>query len=280
MKKFFVSFLVLFLAVCFFAAGDDGIGLSVGLEFGIENANKANDEELKPYLMPLLIYENSFLEDTLDLYAELNYTFGFSKEPNDDSNEVFPQSVYLDLMIGYNLGLGSASTLSFILENEFDEIIISPKLDESNALTGIFTPALKFNQNLNFGDLFVQIDAPITYVQYDKEADTAVGLDFTVGWNSTFGLGIEAKILTSLVPGDNAGYSGLEAIISCQTGPIYFEVETIIPKEIGDEGITITPQFDYSFRAFTFYANCEFSAIGLSGGNAIISPALGVKYSF
>ena len=280
MKKFLVSFLILFLAVCFLAAGDEGIGLSAGLEFGIENVSEANNEELKPYLMPLLIYENSFFDDSLDLYAELNYTFGFSKEPNDGGNEVFPQSLYLDLMMGYNLGLGSASTLSFILENEFDEIIISPRLDAINALTGIFTPSLKFNQNFNFGSLFAQVGAPITYIQYDKDADTAVGLDFTLGWNSTFGLGIEAKILTLLVPGDNAGYSGFETTISYENGPVYFEVETIIPKEIGDEGITITPQFDYSFRAFTFYANCEFSAIGLSGGDAIISPALGVKYSF
>jgi hypothetical protein len=262
------------------AAGDEGIGLSAGLEFGIENVSKANNEELKPYLMPLLIYENSFLDDTLDLYAELNYTFGCSKEPNDDGNKVFPQSVYLDLMMGYNLGMGSASTLSFILENEFDEIIISPRLDAENALTGIFTPSVKFNQNFNFGDLFAQVGAPITYIQYDKDADTAVGLDFTLGWNSAFGLGIEAKILTLLVPGDNAGYSGLETTISYENGPVYFEVETIIPKEIGDEGITITPQFDYSFRAFTFYANCEFSAIGLNGGDVVISPALGVKYSF
>jgi len=283
MKKFFVALLVLVLSASFAAANDDadeGIGLSVGLEFGIGNINKANDEEMSPYLRPLIIYENSFFDDTLYVYGELYYTFGFTKEPNDDGDEVNPQSLYSDLILGYNLSLGEASTLSFILENEFDEIIISPTNKESNALTGIFTLAIKFNHEFDIGDLFAKIGSPITYIQYDKDADTSVGLDFTIGWNSTFGLGIEAKICTLMVPGDDAGYSGVETIITYETETIYIEVETIIPKEINNEGIKVTPEFDYLFKNFTFYVKCEFIGIGTSGGNVIISPALGVKYNF
>jgi hypothetical protein len=235
---------------------------------------------MNPYPMPMLIYENSFLDGTLDFYGELNYTFGFSKEPNDDGDEVVLQSMYLDLMVGYNLGLGSASTLSFILENEFDELIISPQLEEENVLIGIFTPLVKFNQDFDFGDLFAQIGAPITYIQYDKDADSEIGLDFTLGWNSAFGLGIEVKICTLLAPSDGGGYKGLETIVSYETGPLYIEVETISPKEIGDEGVTVTPQFDYSLGNFTFYVNCEFSGLGISEGDVSITPALGVKYSF
>jgi len=279
-KKYIFLFFGLCLVAGFTAAGDEGIGLSVGLEFGIENINKADDEELNPYLMPMLIYENSFLDKTLDVYAELDYKFGFAKTPNEDGDDANPQSMYIDLMIGYNLSLGSASTLSFILENEFDELIISPRYKEKNALTGILTPAVKFNQELGIGDIFAQIGAPITYVQYQKDADTAIGLDFTLGWNSTFGLGVEAKFCTLIVPGDDVGYKGIETIVSYETGPVYFEVETIIPKEISDEGVTITPEFDYSFRNFTFYVKSEFAGIGLSEGDAIISPGLGVKYSF
>jgi len=274
MKKFFVFLLILAMLASFAAADDDeGIGLSAGLEFGIGNINKANDGDMNPYLMPMLIYENSFLDETLDVYAEIDFTLGFTKEPNDDGDDVNPQSMYIDLMVGYNLGLGSASTLSFILENEFDEIIIAPIY----ALTGIFTPAVKFNYKLDFGDVFAQIGVPITY--YDK-TDTAIGLDFTLGWSSTFGLGIEAKILTLLSPGDDAGNNGFETIISYKTEPIYIEVETIIPKEISSEGVTITPEFDYSFRNFTFYVKCEFAGIGVDGGGVSITPALGVKYSF
>ncbi|WP_461246131.1 hypothetical protein [Treponema sp. R6D11] len=281
MKRFFIAILVMALLASFALAEDEeGIGLSVGLEFGIGNVNKANDEEMSPYLMPMLIYENSFLDDALDVYAEVDYTFGFTKEPNEDGDEVNPQSIYVDLMIGYNLGIGDASTLSFILENEFDEIIIAPKIEEGNALTGIFTPAIKFNQNFESGDIYAKIGAPITYIQYYKDADTAVGLDFTLGWKSSFGLGLEAKVCTLIVPSDDAGYKGVEAIISFEKEPIYIEVETIIPKEIANEGITVTPEFDYSFKSFTFYVKSEFALIGIDGGNVSISPALGVKFNF
>jgi hypothetical protein len=280
MKKCFFLFLVLCVVAGFAAAEDEGIGLSAGLEFGIGNINKANDGDASPYLMPMIIYENSFLDDTLDVYAELDYTFGFTKEPNEDGDDVNPQSMYIDLMLGYNLKLGEASTLSFILENEFDEIIISPKYKEDNALTGIFTPAVKFNQQLDVGDLYAKIGAPITYIQYYKEADTAIGLDFTLGWNSSFGLGIEAKFCTLLAPGEDAGYTGLETTISYETESIYFKVETIIPKEINDAGITITPEFDYTFQKFTFYIKSEFAGIGITDSKVVISPALGIKYSF
>ena len=269
MNKFFVFLFVLVLSATFAAAGDEGIGLSAGLEFGI---GIVEDGDVSPYLMPMIIYENSFLDETLDVYAELDYKLGFTKETNDDGDEVNPQSMYIDLMVGYNLGLGDASTLSFILENEFDEIIISP----AYALTGIFTPAVKYNHTLDFGDLFAQIGVPITY--YDKD-DTTIGLDFTLGWSSTFGLGIEAKIRTLLSPGDDAGYNGFEAIISYEAESIYAEVETIIPREISNEGVTITPEFDYSFKNFTFYVKCEFAGIGVDGGLSV-TPALGVKYSF
>ena len=272
--------LIIFMAAGFTLAGEEGIGLSFGLEFGIDNINKANEEEMVPYLMPMIIYEQSFLDEDIDVYAELGYTFGFNKVPKTDGDKTFPQSLYLDLIFGYNLGLGSSSILSFIVENKFDEIIISPRLDESNNITGIFTPAVKFTQELGFGDPYAQIGAPITYVQYDKDADTEIGLDFTIGWKSTFGLGLEAKVLTLLSPGDDAGYAGLEAIISYKTGPFYFEVEAIIPQEISDEGVTLTPEFDYSLRRLTFYLSCEFTGIGVDDGGVSVSPALGVKYSF
>lgn len=280
MKKCILLFLVICMSAGFVAAEDEGIGLSVGLEFGVENVNKADSGEMNPYLMPMLIYENSFLDDTLDVYAELEYTFGFTKEPDDNKDEVNPQSIYLDLIVGYNLSLGDASALSFILENEFDKLIISPRYNESNALTGIFTPAVKFNQKLDIGDLYAQIGAPVTYSQYDKDADTAIGLDFTIGWNSAFGLGIDAKFCTLLIPGDDAGYTGIETIVSYETELIYIEVETIIPKEISNDGVKVTPEFDYFFKNFTFYVKCEFTGIGANEGNAVISPAMGIKYSF
>jgi len=262
MKRFLVFFLVLVLAAGFVAAQD--LGLTAGLEFGLGNVGKAYGGDVEPYLMPMVIYETALLDDALDLYAELDYTIGL--------NEDVPMSLYFDLSLGYNLGLGDASTLTFILENEFDELYISP----DSGLVGIFTPAVKFNQAFDFGDLYAQIGLPITYI---KDFDTAVGLDFTVGWGSAFGLGLEAIIRNMIAPSDGAGYYELEATISYETDPIYFEVNLVFPKETAD-GITITPEFEYALGSLTLYAWIEFAGVGGDGGEVIVTPALGVKYSF
>ena len=263
MKKFLVFFLVMSLAVSFVTAEDEGIGLSVGLEFGFENIG---DEERVPYLMPLLVYEKSFFDDALDLFAEIEYTIGFVGEGE------LEQSLALDFMAGYNLKLGDANTLSLIFQNEFDEMVISPGF----SLDGIFTPAVKFTREFDFGDIFAQIGAPIYYFNY---ADPEFGLDFTLGWGSTFGLKIEAKLLTLLVPSDDAGYNGFEALVSYENGPVYFEVEMEIPREISEEGVIITPEFEYSFGRWSLFVNCEFADIGVGSG-ASFSPGLGVKFTF
>jgi len=283
MKKVVICFLVFFLAVSFVIAADEygDMGISVGLETGIENINKAYEgSEMEPYVMPMLIYEKSFLDGALDVYAELDYKFGFNRRPNEDGNDVFPQSLYVDFMLGYNIGFSSVSTLSIIVENEFDELIISPRYTGSNNINGIFTPAVKYNHVLDFGDIYFMLGAPITYVQEDTEAKTIVGLDFTFGWYSNFGLGLEAKTLMQFLPADGAGYRGLEALVFFEFQPMYFEVLTELSKTIKEGGITITPEFDYYINNMTFYTKCEFSGIGIEGGKVVVSPALGVKFSF
>jgi len=289
MKKLIVFILALGILASYAAADDEPIGISAGLEFGVSNVNEANGGDMWPYIMPMLIYDNSFLDGGLDVYAEADYTFGIIKEPDENVNW---QSLYVDLMLGYNLSLGSASDLSFILENEFDEIVISPNYEGENSLTGIFTPAVKFKQGLDIGSLSAKIGVPVTYVQYSKDADTAIWLDLTLGWKSNFGMGIQARICNLLSPSDNAGYLGLETIVSYETEPLYFQIKILIPKEndgviitprYGDlfgKGVIITPRFEYSFKDFIFYVKSKFTDIGVDGRNVSISPALGFTYSF
>jgi hypothetical protein len=283
MKNTFIVLLVMLITVNFSVTADEeeyeGLGLFLGLETGVVNINKADKEDREPYVMPFIIYEKALLDGALDIFAELDYTFGYIKTPSEDKREVFPQSLYFDLLLAYNLGLGNASTLSFLLENEFDEFIIAPSVKKDNNITGIFTPAVNFNQGFDFGDLYARVGSPITYIQNEKNADTLVGLDLTLGFYSAFGLGLEAKALTLLVPGEGRGYLGLEALITFETGPVYFEVLAEIPKDISEEGVIITPEFDFSFGNFTVYTFCEFTGIG-AGGSIGISPAIGIKYSF
>jgi len=270
-KKFFVLLCVLVLFAGFVAADD--IGLTAGLEFGVGNVTKANDGEWEPYLTPSITYEKSFLDDALDLYAELDYTFDF--KPNF---EELSQYLYFDLSLGYNLNFGSASTLSFILENEIDEFNISPRSDGNN-FTGIFTPAVKFNQELGIGDIYAKASVPITYIQDEKDADKEVDLKFRLGWDSAFGLGLWAQLNSKLVP-DFVGYNGFDANVSYETDVVYFEVTANIPKELSDNGINITPEFDYYFGNFTFYIKCKFAGVAANTGSVAISPALGIKFSF
>jgi len=258
MKKVFVVLLSLFMTVSFTAFGDEESSLSAGLEFGI--ADVSNDEKM-PYLMLMIIYEQSFFNEALDVYAELNYTFGFAEE--------LEQSLYLDLIIGYNLSLGESSTLSFILQNKFDEIT----LPDGN-FEGIFTPAVGFNQELNFGDIFAAAGLPVYYFN-NEDSDIELGLNFTLGWESSFGLELEFTILT-MISGAYR-YDSLEAIARFETDPIYIEVIAEFPSEI-DYEITITPLIEYAIGNFSLYAKCKFA--GLGADKISFSPALGIKYSF
>jgi hypothetical protein len=282
MKRLVVGFLVFFAVISFVIAEDESgnAGFTVGLETGIWNINKAYDADMEPYIMPMLIYEQSFLDGALDVYAELDYTFGLKITPDSDGNDVFPQSLYFDFMLGYNIGFSDVSTLSIILENEFDEFIISPRSDEINNVTGVFTPAVRYNHLLNFGDLYFILGSPITYIQPEKEAKTLVNLDFTVGWYSNFGLGLEAKVLMQFLPAEGAGYHGFETLVSYETQPMYFEVLAEVSKKVSDGGISITSEFDYFFGNAALYAKCKFEGIGIKEGKIIISPALGIKFSF
>jgi hypothetical protein len=282
MKKLFFIFLILLLSLNFAVTADEGAGVSLGLEVGIGNINHKDD--WTPYIMPMFIFDHTFNDGALDIFAELDYTFGFEKVP-EDKDDVYPQSVYFDLLFGYNKSVGAASTLSFILENEFDEYIISPrpKANKGSDFTGILTPAVIYTQGFDFGDIYGGVGIPITYMQYMqefKDTDLVLGANFTVGWNSVFGLGLEAKAFAQLSPSEGRGYLGLEALASYENGPMYFEVLAQIPKEIKYGGITITPEFDFSFGNVTFYAYSELAGIGAEGGSIIISPAIGVKFNF
>ncbi|MCL1931821.1 MAG: hypothetical protein FWF55_08390 [Treponema sp.] len=293
MNKFLLLFLFVVLAAGFAAAED--IGLTAGLEFGIVDMNKPNDaEDVYPYLDVSVEYENSFLDDALDIYAGLTFDVGFTQEMNDEGDEVNPSSLSFDFSIGYNLGLGDASTLSFILGNENNIDFVST---EDNVL-GIIKPGIKFNQNMgDNGDFYAQADVPIYYLYYGLEKDdTFAGLDLTVGWASAFGLGLEAGGHILFSPDDDTfnGFTGISFTASYENGPIYAELGAAIPVKNLDTGapysyfdtsagmgVSITPMFSYTFEfGLSVYLSLTFDGIGVTDNDPGISPAIGVTYSF
>jgi hypothetical protein len=226
--------------------------------------------------MPMLIFDRSFGD--LDVYAELDYIYGFTKESDEDGKEVNPQYLDFELDLAYNIGLGSGTTVSLLLEN-LNRFRISPKSDKfGNSFIGILAPGIKFNQGTAFGDLFVRADLPITYRYFGELDDFTSGLDFTAGWGSTFGFGIEFTAYNDLTP-DFKSFTWYDVLASFETRSFYAEVLFEIPREFDDYGMFITPHLELYFGNFTIYGFCEFAGIG-SDWDTSISPGVGVKFSF
>jgi len=254
MKKIPVLLFVLVLVTGFTFAED--IGLTAGLEFGI---NDVNEEDRTPYVTAILEYETTFLNDALSLFTELNYTIAFS----DDT----PMDLYWDLELGYSFSFGRISTISFLLKNELF-FMFTPESDTY----GIIAPGIEYFHNTRIGDVYLNVFFPISFA-----SDDHVGMDFTIGWVSKSGsLGLELLATHTISP--DLAYTNKCLTVFYKTGPVYFEVETWFPESISTSGITITPWLEYYYNAFTFYTYCEFG--GLGADVITVSPALGVKYSF
>ena len=278
MKKMLVLLVVLILAGGVVFAQDSGF--SLGVEFGIEDINEPKDA-WGPYLMPMLIYENSFLNGAVDINGELDYTYEFTKTKPASGKEYNPQKLDFDLGLGVNFELGYSSTLSLLAENE-NSVDIAPKpADFLDSLNGTFTPGIKFTQGIDFGDIYAQADVPITYRDHGKVEKFTSGLNFTAGWDSSFGFGIKVKEYNSLTPASaREWFTHFDVTLSYETDFFYGEVLAEIPRKFAD-GVTVTPTLECYLGSFTFYGFCEFDGIAAKRDGGIrISPGIGVKVSF
>ncbi|GHT63873.1 hypothetical protein FACS1894110_02470 [Spirochaetia bacterium] len=231
-----------------------GIGLSAGVEFGLGDVV----DKVVFSLAPQITYENSFLDGALDVFAEGIYAFAFDDEVGMEAS--------LEEELGYNFFPGSASTLSIIVNN-LNEFVLTP--DEAKGVSGTFTPGVKYTHALGFGDLYGRTGLPVEY------ADFGLGLDLTAGMAAAFGFGAELTAHIALYP--DPDYAGLDLILSYEAGNIYAEVEIDTGKDFRD--IVIIPEFDYSFKALTFWVKAELGNIN-ADAPVSFTPAIGVKYSF
>ncbi|MCL1992179.1 MAG: hypothetical protein FWG66_04450 [Spirochaetes bacterium] len=243
MKRILVFFLALSMAAGFSMADEEGTGLSAGVEFGIEDIN----DGVEPYLYFDISFERSFLDDAVDIFAELGYTLGFSSVTTSGGRDVLPQTMYFGIGAGFNLDVGEASVLSFIVEHEFEDILINPRFSGINNFAAVVTPSIRFGHEVDFGEVFAQVGFPVTYIDHDRDADVEAGVVITLGWESDFDLEVE--------------------------------IETHIPFDLGDEGVAVTPEVGYSFGDFSFHFSIEFAGLGVSGAFSV-TPAIGIRFNF
>ena len=269
MKKFLILFLIMVVTAGFAAAEEDGIGLSLTVEGGAIDVNVKDD--VCPYVYAGLDYGTSFLDGALDFGAGIGFEVDF---PSGS----LPMILYLDFMLGYNLGIGSSSTLSFILTDE-NELVFDDGVDFS----GTLTPGIKYGLGLNRGgNIYFQGNFPIAYT------DILAGFDFIFGWESTFGLGLEASAHTIFY--NWAEFSGIGFSASYGISIVTIDLGVTIPfkmtnpysffDDTNGNGIAIMPGVTFSVLSWLdLYANCAFTRIG--GGDGVgINFAVGAVFSF
>jgi hypothetical protein len=261
MKKLLCVLFVVMMAAAGSAGAqeDEGIGLSLGLELGAGNVA----EEAVFSLTPNVVYENSF--DALDLFGELDYTIEF-----DDPTI---HELYFEVELGYNLQLTDPGVLSIIVNNN-NTFQLSPALEEGETYEGVVEPALKYTHTLDFGDLYVQAGLPFYYLTGFKD-ETAMELYGTLGWASTFGLGLEFTGTMGIKP--ESEFAGFGCLVSYEQDIFYGEVEVVTDKEF--KYLQIKPEIDLTFAPWTLIVRAEFyKRDGID--DWAVRPFIGGKYSF
>ena len=250
LKKMTALFLVLALG-CGFAAAQEEIGLSPGLEVGFGDLSSEAVLSLTPYL----VFEKSY--NNIDVYGEVDYTIDFTNPVG--------QFLYIEGEVDYNLLLGSASTLTFGLYDE-STFQIAPANSAGNE--GTIEPSIQYTHTLDLGDLYAKAGLP-----FGNIGVAYVGSYLTLGYAAPFGLGIELTGNINIDP--DPGYSGLGLLISYEQGLFYGEVEIEADSEFSS--IAVKPQIDISIDAWTFTVRAE---IYQYGRYSSFLPFIGASYTF
>ncbi|MDR0722349.1 MAG: hypothetical protein LBF75_06085 [Treponema sp.] len=257
MRKSICLFLIFFLGGTAMA---DKIGLSLGL-YG--EAFYLWDTDRKDYfLTPLIEYDHSF--GKVDLYVKGEYTFCLTN--------IFPQFFFSEEKIAVHLPLGSLSEFQFRLKNEQD-LLFDPVENQGRG-SGTVKPELSYALFLPPGEIALALGSPWTYRMWGRR-DSFFGLDLTATYSTPFWLGFKVAANFIFIP--DAVVEGMEAAISLMQDQFYAELAFNIQESFSY--FSLTPEFNYLFNFFTFWASVEFGGMGY-GNRLTISPTLGVKYRF
>ncbi|MCL2600081.1 MAG: hypothetical protein FWD88_02740 [Treponema sp.] len=305
MKKNLVLFSAMLLTVglAAFAHGGGGGGRGAhedGLAVGFEWGYRDSDPRLgggHHYVRPYIAYGQRFLDDTIGLIAEMDITTAF----DDGGTE---NSLYLNLEFSFDRRLSEDVTLTFILEKEFDDLMLSPRANDSPNMTAVIAPGARLSRVFYNGDtIFTEVSMPITYLDtwggVTMEAsrrNNVFGFNFTFGWESAFGLNVEATLATTVAGRQNAdgtwpahtagaaaGITNLELGFTYEVNRLFLGLDFDIKRGAnGPAGLMITPMVSVNVGHFDIYAYWVFDHVrpGWRPNNRLEnSVSLGVRWT-
>ena len=227
----------------------------------------------------------------LDIFAETGVPLFISPE--------VLQSMDFNLRVDYNLDIVESSRLTFILENMTFIPVLRNDLSISNLQTQEqrnnnnpaidietwLNPAVKFTQTMDFGNLYAQIETPINLVREINRTQDFHNINLIVGWDSTFGLEVNAKLFNRIKRNtidpeflESLGVSGFYGFGMLDAG---VEVEVpLIRDGIKSMGLTVVPELGYSLMPnFRLFGSAEFLNI-LAENEVNINMSLGARFNF
>ena len=256
------------------------LSLVLLLTGGILTAQVSNLTAINDELMP-----------GMDFFAETGVPFFVSPE--------LIQGMDFNLRVDYNLDIAEASRLTFILENmtfipilRNDLSTSGQAMQESGAanrpgadIESWLSPGIKYTQTLDFGNLYAQVEAPINLVRELNSVSESQNINFIIGWDSTFGLEVNAKLFNRIKRNvvdpeflESLGVSG-----SYEFGPINAGLGVGVPlvrDGIRNMGLTVIPEFGYALMPnLRLFGNAEFMNI-LAENDVNFNFSLGAKFNF
>ena len=186
MKKILPICLALFMALgIVLAPADESLGLTAGIEFGFMSLNPPGDGVNAGdtmFIRPSIAYENNELIEGLELYGELGL---FMHNFRND----FGMEIDIWARAGYGIDIGFESYLGGGFRFDFTTLGLFQEGDTHAHL--ILAPDIYFIHPLDgIGELYAVLELPMWMSSSDL-LGFDMGLNFWVGWNSDFGLGVE-----------------------------------------------------------------------------------------
>ena len=219
-------------------------GIVMFSEFNVENINKANNEDLYPWLLIGFFYDGALIEG-LYFYTELQYQLRLTAIENQNGNSVSLMWLSFNIELYYNLNM-----FYLLLKNEYN-IRITPRFDlygiKNENREGILTPGIGLNL---FSELYIQIETPLTYIRFWRNED------------------------------DKKFHSNLEIVIGWWRGRYNSSGERITSTfDIKNKALQLNAHYLYSLNRFTFYIGCELNGINTKS-DMMIKPFLGGFFRF